>query len=350
MRILVTGGAGYLGSVLIPKLLVRGHAVRLLDMGYFGLGHLTFLRPSIQVVRDDICRATTEPEFCNELLDGCDCVIHLAAISNDPSAELNPELTEKVNFQATVALAEAAQRKGIRFIFSSSCSVYGEADGEIEEDGLVNPLTTYAVTKVQAERALRDMSDRRWSPVILRNGTLFGYSPRMRFDLVVNIFSLYSALHNEIKIFGEGEQWRPFLHVGDCARAFVFFTEKAECAHICYNIAHENLRVVDLAEIFQSLNPLLKVTHLEIADEDRRNYRVSSTRMLNEGFRTLLGISTGAEAILEAIVSGLIRDPESIYHRNAKWLTELSQIGNKGHLQVVNLLETLAHAGSPFRA
>jgi len=350
MNILVTGGAGYLGSVLVPKLLARGHRVRILDMGYFGLGHLRSLRSSIELIREDLCRAIDEPEFCKQLLDGCDCIIHLAAISNDPSAELNPELTERVNLQATIALADAARCKGIRFVFSSSCSVYGEADGEINEQGFVNPLTTYAVTKVQAERALEEMADKRWSPVILRNGTLFGYSPRMRFDLVVNIFSLYSSLHNEIKVFGAGEQWRPFLHVGDCARAFVFFAETLEQKHLCYNVAHENLRVADLAGIFRSLNPQLKVTHLDMTDEDRRNYRVSAARMREAGFRTRHDVSTGAEAIIEAILSGLIPDPESVYYRNAKWLKELSQVGSKGHLAVVSLLETMAHAGSPFRS
>lgn len=350
MNILVTGGAGYLGSVLVPKLLARGHLVRILDMGYFGLGHLRSLRQSVELIREDLCRTIDEPEFCTQLLDGCDCVIHLAAISNDPSAELNPELTERVNLQTTIALAGAARRKRIRFVFSSSCSVYGEADGEIDEQGFVNPLTTYAVTKVQAERALEQMADNSWSPVILRNGTLFGYSPRMRFDLVVNIFSLYSALHNEIKVFGAGEQWRPFLHVSDCARAFVFFAETLERKYLCYNIAHENLRVADLAGIFRFLNPRLRVTHLDTADLDRRNYRVSAARMRAEGFKTRHDVSTGAEAIIEAILSGLITDPESVYYRNAKWLKELSEIGSKGHLEVVSLLETMAHTGSPFRS
>jgi nucleoside-diphosphate-sugar epimerase len=171
----------------------------------------------------------------------------------------------------------------------------------------------------------------------------------MRFDLVVNIFSLYSALHNEIKIFGEGEQWRPFLHVIDCARAFVFFAEAAECQHVCYNIAHENLRVSDLARIFATLNPRLTIAHLETSDVDRRDYSVSAARMRDEGFQTRIDVSSGAEMMIDAIISGLILDPESLYYRNAKWLKELSQLGNKGHLEVVNLLETTAHAGSPFR-
>jgi nucleoside-diphosphate-sugar epimerase len=349
MNVLVTGGAGYLGSVLIPKLLVRGHCVRVLDMGYFGVEYLRALRPPIELVREDIRRVGADARFRQELLDGCECIIHLAAISNDPSAELNPELTEEVNFRATEALADAAKARRIRFLFSSSCSVYGEAEGEIDEEGVVNPLTTYAVSKVKAEQLLTELTDGAWSPVILRNGTLLGYSPRMRFDLVVNIFSLYSTLYKEIKIFGDGQQWRPFLHVGDCARAFVYFAEKPEHRHPCYNIAHENLRVIDLAEVMERIHPRLRITHLEILDEDRRNYRVSTRRAREEGFQTHIGVDIGVEEISEAIVSGLIPDPESIYYRNAKWLKELTQVGSKNHRDIVSLMETLAAVHKPAR-
>ncbi len=349
MKILVTGGAGYLGSVLVPKLLARGHQVRIVDMGYFGLGHMRALRGSVELIREDVCRAS-EPQAAVQWMEGCDAVIHLAAISNDPSAELNPELTERVNLHATIALAEAARERKLRFVFSSSCSVYGEAEGEIDEHGVVNPLTTYAVTKVQAERVLRDMTDAAWSPVILRNGTLFGYSPRMRFDLVINIFALYSTLYNEIKVFGEGCHWRPYLHVNDCARAFVFFAERTVSAHVCYNVAADNLRVTDVAAIFKRLNPRLTVTHLELADVDRRDYRVSTERLRDEGFQTRADVEGGAEALVEAIVTGAIQDPEAVFYRNAKWLTELSHIGNKDHLEMMTLLESMAQAGSPFRS
>jgi nucleoside-diphosphate-sugar epimerase len=350
MNILVTGGAGYLGSVLIPKLLARGHRVRVLDVGYFGVEHLRSLRPPTELIREDVRRAVSDPRFCQELLANCDCIIHLAAISNDPSAELNPELTEEVNFQATQILAETARVKRIKFLFSSSCSVYGEAEGEVDEEGVVMPLTTYAVSKVKAEWMLEDLADGTWSPVILRNGTLFGYSQRMRFDLVVNIFSLYNTLYNEIRIFGDGQQWRPFLHVSDCARAFVYFAEKPELRYRCYNIAHENLRVADLAAIFQRINPHLQVTHLELPDQDHRDYRVSARRMQEEGFRTRISVDIGAEEIIEAMVSGLIPDPESIYYRNAKWLKELTQIGSKNHRDVVNLMETLAQVRPSARS
>jgi nucleoside-diphosphate-sugar epimerase len=349
MNILVTGGAGYLGSVLIPKLLARGHTVRVLDLGYFGLGHLRALKPSVEVIREDLRALVAKPDELRALLKDCDCVIHLAAVSNDPSAELNPELTEEVNFRATEALAEATRKLGVRFIFSSSCSVYGAAEGEVDEDGWVNPLTVYASSKIKAEQALEQMAANGWSPIILRNGTLFGYSPRMRFDLVVNIFSLYSTLHNEIKIFGDGLHWRPFLHVGDCARAFVYFAERPQPKHLIYNIAHENLRVIDIAERFQKINPGLQATHLTTADDDQRNYRVSTARMRDEGFETRVSVDMGAEEMIEAIINGLIPDPESVFYRNAKWLKELTQIGSRDHRDLVTLLETLSHIKQPSR-
>jgi len=342
MKVLVTGGGGYLGSVLLPKLLTRGHEVRVIDIGYFGLEHLRALRPPVQIVREDVRRVIADRVFCEELLEGCDCVIHLAAISNDPSAELNPELTREVNFQTTVSLAECARSKGIRFLFSSSCSVYGEAEGELTEDGAIQPLTVYAISKVQSEEALAKLATPEWRPVVLRNGTLFGYSPRMRFDLVVNIFSLYSALHNQIRVFGGGLQWRPFLSVQDCARAFVFFAEKPELRHACYNIAHQNLRVVDVAEVFRRINPKLEVVHTPVEDADRRDYRVSTQRMLEEGFHPQIDVSSGAEGIAEAIVCGAIPDPESLFYRNAKWLKELTQIGSKDHRQLVTLMESFS--------
>ncbi|MBI3656037.1 MAG: NAD-dependent epimerase/dehydratase family protein [Acidobacteria bacterium] len=342
MTILVTGGAGYLGSVLVPKLVARGHRVRVLDVGYFGLGHLGQLKPAVEVIRGDLRLIRTSPQRLHEIVADCDCIIHLAAISNDPSAELNPELTDEVNFRATSALAETAKAAGIKFIFSSSCSVYGEESEKLVEGDAVAPLTAYAVSKVMAEQALKELADAHWSPIILRNGTLFGYSPRMRFDLVVNIFSLYSAQHNEIKIFGNGEHWRPFLHVGDCARAFVYFAELAEPQHLCYNVAHENLRVIDVAELFRRINPRLSVVHLDMPDADHRNYQVSTRRLRAEGFKTQVSVRYGAEEMVEAIVSGLIPNPESIYYRNAKWLKELTQIGSRNHSEIVTLMEMVA--------
>ena len=340
MKILVTGGAGYLGSVLIPKLLVRGHQVCVIDIGYFGMGHLQSMRPAPELRREDLRVVLNDPEACARVVDGYDCIIHLAALSNDPSAELQPELTEQTNHHVTVALARAAKERGIKFLFSSTCSVYGEWEGELDEDGPTNPLTVYATSKVAAEKELKAMADDKWKPVILRNGTLLGYSPRMRIDLVINIFGMTSVLYNEIRVFGDGKQWRPFLHVADCARAFVFFAEKENPKHITYNVSHENLRVLDLVEVFTAIRPGLRVNYIPLNDVDSRNYSVTTKRIEAEGFKTRIDVPMGAEEVAEAIVDGRIRDPESVFYRNAKWLKELTNIGSFDHRRIVDLMES----------
>ena len=335
MRILLTGGAGYLGSVLLPKLLARQHDVRVVDNGYFGFAHLKNLLPHIELVREDLCRINSDFAFARTLLEGVDVVIHLAAMSNDPSAELDPSVTRTVNTHTTVTLAKAAKAMGVRFIFSSSCSVYGGSEKLIDENGKRAPLTTYAVSKMEAEDELLKLVDKNWNPIILRNGTLFGFSPRMRFDLVVNTFSLFSCLKNEIKVFGAGDQWRPFLHVSDCARAFLFFAEKPDCEHIIYNVAHENMTVTQVADIMQSLNPSLKVVVNREGGTDHRNYRVVFDRLKKTGFQTRVSVIMGAEEIQDAILTGAIPDPESVLYQNVKWLKQLGLQPPRGlHLKV----------------
>jgi len=342
MKVLVTGGAGYLGSVLVPKLLLRGHDVKVLDIGYFGVEHFRTMRPAVEIVREDIRSICADRKRLQDALAGCDAVIHLAAMSNDPSAELNPELTDQVNFQCTKAVANAAKAHNLPFLFSSSCSVYGESPDEVDEAGKVAPLTAYARSKVDSERFLLESATSAWRPVILRNGTLFGYSPRMRFDLVVNIFSYCAVLYDEVRIFGEGRQWRPFLHVADCARAFVHFLERPAHRHPVYNIAHENLRVVDLYEIFRALRPSCKATYLKVANPDTRDYHVSTARAKAEGFVPAATVSEGAQEMMEAIVTGRIADPEAVYYRNAKWMKELTMLGQDDHSHLVRFIEAMS--------
>ena len=342
MRLLVTGGAGYLGSVLVPKLLVRGHRVRSLDIGYFGMEHLRAMRPAVEIVRDDIRHVVADKAALDALLKDIEVVVHLAAISNDPSAALNPRLTEEVNFEASRDLAVVCKERGIRFIFSSSCSVYGEAPGEADEDGQTNPLTVYAKSKIETDAFLLSIADKHWRPAILRNGTLFGFSPRMRFDLVINIFSYCSTLYNEVRVFGDGKQWRPFLHVADCARAFIHFVENPNHKHLMCNIAHENFRVVDLIGIFQKINPNCQPVYVKLDNPDNRNYHVSVARMKEEGIQPTVSVTAGAEEIVEAIVTGRIADPEAIYYRNAKWLKELTEIGNRDHCGLMKMMDVIA--------
>lgn len=336
MNLLVTGGGGYLGSVLLPKLIARGHRIRVLDIGYFGLSHLKSMKPKISIIQRDICDVIKSKNFLEELLEGCDAVIHLAALSNDPSAELNPELTNKINYESTAVLAEEAKKRRIKFIFSSSCSIYGGASELIDETGDVAPLTAYAFSKVNSEKFLLELKDLNWNPVILRNGTLFGYSPRMRFDLVVNIFSLYSVLYGKIKIFGGGTQWRPFLHVDDCARAFVHFSEAKNLTETIFNIAHVNCTVHDVADIFKQIIPSLVCEDTDQLDPDLRNYRVVTERMKSSGFQTRFGIMSGAEAIIDLIISGHISDPESIFYKNVKWLKELDPESDPSLIRKMN--------------
>ncbi|MCC6179758.1 MAG: SDR family oxidoreductase [Chloroflexi bacterium] len=317
MRILLTGGAGYVGSRLVPELIGRGHHVRVLDSGDGGLEHARPFRGRIELVRDDVRRLGADRRFAAEMLDDRETVIHLAAISNDPSADVNPELTWSLNVDATVQLARLSRARRQRFVFASSCSVYGEAAGEQDEDGALAPLTTYAASKAAAERALLDLADDAWRPTILRNGTLFGYSPRMRFDLVANIFALQGTRTGEINIFGDGLQWRPLLHVRDCAQAFVHVAERPALRHAVYNIAHVNLRVIDLAATFRRLLPGLIVRHRAASDLDRRDYRVSTRRLRAEGFAACSSVEDGARELVEAIVSGRIRDLEPILQRDA---------------------------------
>jgi nucleoside-diphosphate-sugar epimerase len=195
---------------------------------------------------------------------------------------------------------------------------------------------------VDSDAFLLSIADKTWRPAILRNGTLYGFSPRMRFDLVINIFSYYSTLYNEVRVFGNGLQWRPFLHVADCARAFIHFVEDPHHRHLMCNIAHENLRVVDLIDIFKSINPNCLERFIELENPDNRNYHVSVARMEEEGIRPRVTVKAGAEEIVEAIVTGRIADPEAIYYRNAKWLKELTELGNYDHRRLMGMLDMMA--------
>ncbi|MCM8791837.1 MAG: SDR family oxidoreductase [Candidatus Omnitrophica bacterium] len=323
MNILLTGGAGYLGSVLISELLTRKHKLRVIDIGYFGINHLKPFFSHIEFIREDIRKTYKDNQFREDIVKDCDCIIHLAALSDDRSCEFFPKLSEEINVKVTEVLAEIAKKKNIKFIFASSCSVYGRIEHIAIEESSLNPLSLYALSKVKAEEIINNLIISRWKAVILRCGTLFGYSPRMRFDLVINIFSLQNALYNRITIFGEGNEWRPFLHVRDAALAFLYFVEKEELKYNCYNLAYENLKIKDVAYVFKSINPSIEIIHNKDCSSDQRNYRVAVEKMKEEGFYPTIDVSTGAQEIIQAINTGLIRQPASIRYCNVKWLDRL---------------------------
>lgn len=284
-KILVTGGAGYLGSVLCKKLLDEGHAVKCFDRLYFGVEPV---KPLLKNKRFELIPGNilNIGDF-SDIFKDVDAVIHLAGIANDPTAELDPQLTHKINYESSVHIARQAKKYGIkRFIFASSCSVYGKGLSDIvNEDSPLNPVSVYAESKVNAEREIIALTGDGFHPISLRQATLYGVSPRMRVDLAINLMVLHALLKRKIFIWGGGEQWRPFLHVADAADAFIYCLglPLSNVSGRIYNLGStkDNLKIIDLANIVKDT---VKGTKLDIIPEnpDKRSYRVSCDKIVKE--------------------------------------------------------------------
>ncbi len=279
MRVLVTGSSGYVGSVLCPIFEEHGHEVVGLDTGYYDgcdFGAYDGERQRITLdVRD------VEPRH----LEGFDAVVHLAALSNDPLGDLSPELTHEINHHGTVRVARAAKKAGVqRFVFASSCSMYGasDADALLAEDAPLRPLTAYAESKVRSEEALRELDGDGLTTVSMRNATVYGVSPRLRLDIVLNNLAAWSHVTGKIRLLSDGMSWRPLLHVRDLAKVAVRMVEAPSelVAGRAFNIgsAAQNYLVRDLAEV------LAEVTGCEVefagdASPDPRSYRVDFSEL-----------------------------------------------------------------------
>ena len=260
MRVLVTGHLGYIGSVLTPMLIRRGHLVVGLDSDLFGactFGPMDRI-VAVPALRKDIRDATEED------LQGFDAIMHLAALSNDPLGDINPDLTYEINHRASVRLAEIARRVGVgRFIFSSSCSNYGASGCEalLDESAELNPITAYGQSKVYVERDVSALADDSFSPVFLRNATAYGLSPRLRFDIVVNNLTAWATTTGEVRLKSDGSAWRPLVHVEDICRAFLAALEAPrELVHNeAFNVgrSEENYQIRDVAQIVQETVPRL---------------------------------------------------------------------------------------------
>ncbi len=315
-----------MGSCLVPLLLEEGHEVRVFDRFCFGedAAQGFVAHPKCEVVHGDIRRLQEFPE----LLVGMEAVIHLAGLSNDPSCDLDPEITLDVNVESARELASRAVQAGVRrFVFASSCSIYGGGVSEfLDEESPANPVSAYALSKLENERDFFAMKSEAFEPVALRMATLFGRSPRMRFDLAVNQMTATAMRRGVINVMGGGDQWRPFLHVQDAARAFLRFLEApAELVSgEAYNVGSDaaNLQILQLAERVVARCEGVKL-HVAPDDADRRNYRVSFDKIRDAlGFECAVSVDEGVDEI-KALLAEDSFDPFSSDHFNVLRMKEL---------------------------
>lgn len=295
MRLTVSGGCGYIGSVLVPKLLSAGHVVRVLDIQWFG----NYLKEHehLKVIRGDI-RDESFP------LGATDAVIHLAAVANDPQGDLEPRLTWEINALATMQLADRAARQGVKqFIYASSGSVYGVSnEPEVTEDLPLVPLSEYNKTKMVAERAVLSYVNR-MAVQILRPGTVCGMSPRMRLDGAVNAITMQALMRGGITIQG-GKQHRPNIHIEDMTDLYLWMLERPELSGI-YNAGFQNLTISRIASMVAQR---LAVPVVALPSNDPRSYRINSDKLLATGFEPKRTVRDAIDEIIARVKAGTLRD------------------------------------------
>lgn len=325
-NVLVTGGAGYVGSALVPRLLELGHTVTVLDLFIFGHDVLRPVanHPRLIQVHGDL----RHPAVVEKALAGCDSVIHLACISNDPSFELDPALGKSINYDSFRPLVRAAKKAGVnRFIYASSSSVYGiKDDTEVTEDLSVEPLTDYSKYKALCETVLAEERVPGFTTLTVRPATVCGYAPRQRLDVIVNILTNHAVNNRRIKVFG-GDQQRPNIHIDDMVRFYATaLTAPAETIDgKVYNVGLDNASVRDLAQTVKQVverdNEVGGVIELEtVPTDDNRSYRVSSKKIAQElGFRPEKTIDDAVRDLLAAFKDGRLKNTmDDIRYYNIK--------------------------------
>ena len=321
MNVLVTGGAGYIGSVMSRILLENGYNVTVLDRLFFGTDSLKDIADKITLVKDDI-------RFFNpEILKGIDAVFDLAALSNDPCGELDQKKTLEINYKGRVRVANLAKKHNIKkYVFASTCSVYGFQEGLINEESNLNPLTTYAKASMMAEKEILPLADKNFSATILRQATVYGFSHRMRFDLAINGMTLGYYRNGKIPIMRDGKQWRPFINVKDTSNAFikVLESEPELVKGQIFNVGsdEQNIQIFDLAKLVaKACN--LPFNYEWYGDCDTRSYRVNFNKIKDTlNFKPQTTIKKGAKNVFEALKEGKLNpdDPRMI---TVKWYNHL---------------------------
>ena len=306
MKILVTGGCGYKGHVLIPKLLDKGYDVIAFDIQWFG----NYLMPhkNLSVIKGDVRDTDSIP------LDGVDCIIHLSSIANDPCSDLDPKLTWEISALATMQLADKARREGIkRFIYASSGSVYGvKEELQVTEDLELEPISEYNKTKMVGERVLLSYENDMVVQIV-RPATVCGYSPRMRLDVSVNLLTMQALTNGKITVFG-GDQVRPNIHIDDITDLYLHLIDHPEISGI-YNAGFENISIMDIATLITKRIP---AEILVTPSNDPRCYRINSDKILATGFKPRKTVDDAVNEIIKKYKNNELKDEDRFY--NLKWM------------------------------
>jgi len=339
--VLVTGGAGYIGSVMVGELLKKGYQVKVMDRMFFGHQTIDAYKSdsNFELIQDDI------RYFDGKILNGVDTVIDMAGISNDPACDLEPRVTTSINHKGCVRVAELAKKMGVgRYIFSSSCSVFGDTEsGKLTEDAPKHPVSLYAKTKLEAEKDILSLADDNFCVTVLRNATVYGLSPRMRFDLVVNVMTMHAWKNRRILVLGGGKQWRPNVHIKDVAKAFIL-TMKADKAKVNGQIFHagsneQNHQVLQIANMVRDVIPYVEV-EIVPEDPDKRNYNVCFDKIREVlGYRVERTVHEGIVEIKQALENGVI-DPEDVRTMTVKYYEYL--------LKAERILKEVSYRGRVF--
>lgn len=311
-KILITGGAGYIGSVLVGNLLKKGNEIRVLDRFIFGDESLLSYKKNknLEIIKGDIRDIKLLKKSLEEITD----VIHLAALVGEPACRENPKVTRQINYEATKMLGLLAKSTRVnRLIFVSTCSNYGisSSNEEATEESKLNPLSLYAKTKIASEKFTLSIKDKNFHPTVLRLATIFGLSPKMRFNLMVNEFAREVVFGNRISVRNK-KAWRPFVHIQDASNAIltIFNASLSKVDGQIFNIVGQNIQKKQLINLVKNYNPNIQILIEEGGSDDKRDYRVSAEKIKKIlGWRAKITLEKGFSEIVSALKKGKFKDP-----------------------------------------